>query len=205
MNMFKKLKNKTQESIKHIKTMFYAKLAVSLKKSNYPIYGNIRINKRCDTYDNYLNFERNLISLKYGSMAVKSFDYMESNLPTENFKKFPAVPVVVSFGNNEQEIFTGLIDSGSNNSFVDVYVAEKINGIIIDTLTTSGINSNIERKPVIQIKLSVDSMEGNWVELKVGVMDTHHPNHQIILGRDFMKIFKRITFDFENKKTILDY
>jgi hypothetical protein len=175
------------------------------KLDNPPIYKNIKIDKQHQTYENYRNFQRNLILLKYGSMAVKSFDYMESNLPTENFKKFPAVPVVVSFGNNEQEIFTGLIDSGSNNSFVDVYVAEKINGVIIDSMTKSGINSNIERKPVIQIKLSVDSMEGNWVELKVGVMDTHHPNHQIILGRDFMEIFKKVTFDFENKKTILDY
>lgn len=32
MNIFKKLKNKTQDYIKRIKTMFYAKLAVSLKK-----------------------------------------------------------------------------------------------------------------------------------------------------------------------------
>lgn len=173
-------------------------------KETYPIYGKLKFNKDSNTYEDYINFERNLLQLKYGNMAVKSFDFIESNLPLENFKELPIIPVVISLEDGSQEIITGLIDSGSTNSFIHCWVAKKIKAIVCDTMMTSGINSSIECKPVVSIKFSVESIDG-WVEMNVGIIDTKHPNFHIILGRDFMEKFKSITFDFENRKTTLDY
>lgn len=138
-------------------------------------------------------------------MSEVSFDFQESNYFPEKFKKLPIVPIILAYGNGQQEIIGGLLDSGSTNSFIDVSYAKLVNGIIIDSMATSGITSIIENKPVINVKISNESMDGKWVELKVGVIDTHHPNYNIILGRDFLELFKSICFDFENQKTTVNY
>jgi hypothetical protein len=138
-------------------------------------------------------------------MSEVSFDFQESNYFPEKFKKLPIVPIILAYGNGQQEIIGGLLDSGSTNSFIDVLYAKLVNGIIIDSMATSGITSIIENKPVINVKISNESMDGKWVELKVGVIDTHHPNYNIILGRDFLELFKSICFDFENQKTTVNY
>lgn len=138
-------------------------------------------------------------------MSLKTHDFVESNLPAENFSRIPLVPIVIQFDNGKQEFLTGLIDSGSDKSFIGVYYAVMIRGTIIDMATIAGITSPIETKPVIEIQISTEAMAKKWITLKVVVTDIQHPNHNLILGRDFMKLFKQITFDFENEKTILNY
>ena len=138
-------------------------------------------------------------------MSLKSHEFMESNHPVDKFKRLPLVPIVIYIDEENQERISGLIDSGSERSFIDVFYAKMVNGIIIDTLRTSGISSSIETKPVIQVKISTEALDKEWLALNVGVIDTLHPNHNIILGRDFMECFKEIIFDFENSKTILNY
>jgi len=36
-------------------------------------------------------------------------------------------------------------------------------------------------------------MEGKWIDMKVGIVDIAHPNSDIILGKDFEKLF--VSFD----------
>jgi hypothetical protein len=138
-------------------------------------------------------------------MSNKIFEFIESNLPSEMFKKLPIVPITIKFNKENQEIIYALIDSGSNNSFIDVDTAKMINGVIIDSLRTTGITSSIEKVPVIKIEISIESMDGQWINIKAGVLDIKHPNFNLLLGRDFMENFKQITFDFETKKMILNY
>jgi len=138
-------------------------------------------------------------------MSRKIFNFVESNLPSENFSKLPLIPIIIKIDENNQDIIFGLIDSGSTISFIDVDIAKNINGIIIDNAHTTGISAIIENRPVIEIIISNESMDGNWLNLKVAVIDSHHPNISLILGRDFMIYFKQIVFDMENKKTNLEY
>ena len=142
---------------------------------------------------------------KYGGiMSVKDFNFIESSLPSENFKFLPTIPIILRDGENKM-LIKGLIDSGATNSFIDVFYAKEIKGTIIDSIRTTGVTSTVEDKPVIEVEISNKSMDGKWVTLMVGVIDTHHPNFNIILGRDFMEMFKQITFDQENQKTILNF
>lgn len=142
---------------------------------------------------------------KYGYMSTVNFQFAESNLPLERLKELPVIPIVIAYGDKQQEIISALLDSGSTNSFIDVQYAKLINGQIIDVMKTSGVTSLVENKPVIEVRITNKSMEGKWVNMKVAVIDTHHPNYNIILGRDFMELFKEIKFDFENKVTTLKY
>lgn len=142
---------------------------------------------------------------KYEYMSEIGFNFIESNYVSENFKKLPIIPIIITHGNNQQETVSALLDSGSDISFINVYHAKVVQGQIIDTIRTSGVTSSIEDKPVIEIRLSNKSMDGNWINLKVAVIDTHHPNYNLILGRDFMELFKTITFDFDNQITTLNY
>jgi len=142
---------------------------------------------------------------KYGIMSETDFNFIKSNYPPERFKKLPVIPIVLSCGNGQQQIINGLVDSSSTNSFISVFYAKSIEGKIIDSIRTSGVTSIVEDKPVIKIKISNKSTEGQWIELNAAVIDTHHPNYDIILGRDFMENFKQITFDFQNQKTVLNY
>jgi len=151
-------------------------------------------------------FERSLFNLKYGKYMSKTpFSFIESNLPSDNFKKLPVIPISIKNKNSEQDIIQGLIDTGSDISFIDVFVAKQLNLSIIDTISASGITYSMERKPVCNVNISNEAMDGKWLNLNVGVTDTHHPNAQIILGRDFINTFKSVTYDIINNRMILDY
>lgn len=106
--MFKKLKNKTQECIKHIKTMFYTKLAVSLKKKDDICLRNIP-----DT-----TYYRNMVS-----------DYTNYDIINKSYKHIMTYIVCGKINNNPFLMVDSVITSNENNN-KKYHYHEKLNKLI---------------------------------------------------------------------------
>jgi hypothetical protein len=48
-------------------------------------------------------------------------------------------------------------------------------------------------------------MESKWMDMKVGIVDIAHPNSDIILGKDFEKLFVMIDVNPLNREVTLNY
>jgi|GEM_PF-5270099 len=139
-------------------------------------------------------------------MSKHIYKFIESNLPADNFAGIPVVPVTIR---NTGDFSLGtmvwaIVDTGSTNSFIDVLVAELLRTTVAGNLQTSGV-SGTERKPTCNLQLSNEALDGNWVEIVAGIIDCRHPNVQAILGRDFLDIFKSITYSGKDETIVFDF
>jgi len=143
------------------------------------------------------NFNSWLFNLKYGKMSYNQYQFPISTDPRKP-ESLPLIPISIKSADNDKSTpsdYYGLIDTGSNMSFISVQLAKTIKCIITDSVITGTLTST-ECKPIALVQMLCDSTDGVWITLKVIITDIQDPNMEIILGRDFINHF---VFEYNGK------
>ena len=69
----------------------------------------------------------------------------------------------------------------------------------------SGTITNSQEYPVCNVELSTDSMDGVHLPFNVVVCDLNNPNFQIIIGRDFLDIFKSVEYNGKKQNITMNF
>lgn len=135
-------------------------------------------------------------------MSKVTYPFLESLLVGDNFLELPIIPVQLRFNEKYLNCF-GLIDTGATVSYIDVNMCKRLNTVIVDTISTTTLHGQ-ENKPMVNIEITIQALDGFFLPLKLGAGDLQHPSIQILLGRDFLEYFK-LEFDQKSKVLSLEY
>ena len=138
-------------------------------------------------------------------MSIKTFQGIESNLPIENFAKIARIPILIKGDSDVQCQISGEIDFSREYSLLSVDWAKKLELKIIDSIPYTNTKGEVKYLPACKIRLSNESMDGKWVDFKVGITTIDHPNSNIILGQDFKKLFCLVDINSLTKEISLHY